>query len=93
MHCSLIKALIAVLYACTVSSNYVKAHMGPGPIFAQVLILHCKSAYTASDNAPVRKECLAIRDYSILPMIFLIRSCARPLKIANKLNTCVRTVC
>ena len=30
------------------------------------LILHCRGAYTASDNAPARKEGVAIRDATIV---------------------------
>ena len=51
MHCSVIKALIAVL---------PKSHTWPDPIFGQALILHCRGAYTASNNAPAQKEGLAM---------------------------------
>ena len=70
-----------------------KSRMWPDPIFAQTLLLHCRGTYAESDNAPARKEGLAMRDYSLLPLIFLIRSCARPLKIANKLKTRIWMVC
>ena len=64
----------------------IKACTWLDPIFVEALILHCRGAYTVSVNVPAWKEGLAMRDYLILPLIFLISSCVRPLETTNKLK-------